>query len=774
MPGKQAGVVLGLIGLVATALAGPPPSFDLRDVNGENYVTPVKSQIGGTCWTFGTMAAIESNLMMTGNWRAAGEFGRPDLAEYHLDWWNGFNQHNNDDRDPPSGGGLTVHQGGDFLVASAYLTRGEGAVRDVDGQLYGSPPPRYRPSFHRYYVHDIEWFTAKPDLSDIDTIKNIIMTRGAIATCMCYDGRFMSNYRHYQPPSSDLPPNHAIAIVGWDDNITTPAPQRGAWLCKNSWGDDWGLDGYFWISYYDKHCCQHPEMGAVSFQDADLNRYDNVYYHDYHGWRDTLADAIEAFNAFVADGRELLTAVSFFTAADNVDYTVRIYDRFENGQLLDELTSQSGTIDYTGFHTIDLDVPVHIFPGDDFYVYVELSHGGHPFDRTSEVEVLLGGGRGTLVESRANPGESYYWDGAGWADLYDFNETANFCIKALTVQAGLRVTPREDFNADGPVGGPFTPQSKVYELSNTDSEPISYEVACRWSTPWVTLLGPTAGVLEPFGTVEITVELNDNAGTLEVGRHWTKLDFVNHTTHLGDCTWNVDLAVGPLPVQYEWTFDSDPRWYVRGDWAWGEPTGGGGENGYPDPTSGHTGPYVYGYNLEGDYPNNLGRHQLTSHAIDCSGLTHVRLGFWRWLGVDHADYDRATVRVSLNGDDWPIVWENHDRITDSQWVYQEIDISAIANDQPEVYLRWVMGETDGSRRFCGWNIDDVRVMGYGPVELVGDLDGNCVVNIADLAIMLANYGSHDATPEEGDLDGDQDVDLSDLSLLLANYLHECP
>ena len=734
---KSAILLFAISAFLTTALAltgftDPPSSFDLRNVGGENYVSSVKSQQGGTCWTHGAMAAIEGDLMMTGNWTAAGETGEPNLAEYHLDWWNGFNEHNNDDIDPPWGDGLEVHYGGDYRVTSAYLARGEGAVRDIDGQSYDNPPDRYDPSYHYYYPRDIEWFVAGSNLENIDTIKNHIMTEGVMGTCMCYDDGFIDyDYCHYQPPSSLYDPNHAIAIVGWDDHKNTPAPQDGAWLCKNSWSGGWGHDGYFWISYYDKHSCQHPEMGAISFQDTELMQYDWVYYHDYHGWRDTMADCFEVFNAFTAAGGgdcvELVRAVNFFTAEDDVSYMIKIYDTFTNGELVDELASQSGYCDYTGFHTVDLNSPAAIGSGEDFYVYLALSAGGQPYDRTSEVPVLLGMTDGTIVESSANPQESYYRIGADWEDLYYYDDppwthTANFCVKALSTFA-----PYLEFSY--PMGLP--------ELVDPDGgTTFRVEVSGIYADP-----EPGTGMLH-YSTggnfISIPLEVvSDNiydAVFPEIYRGTDISYFVSARTTDGitvcdpfdapDETYQTFSATGKVVI-YQDDFSTNLGWSGLGgeaEWTIGPATGGTGDDthGGPDPSedcSPTPDNQVLGNDLTpgsgGDYERYISDTKwIVSPGMDCTGYFGVTLNFQRWLGVESNEYDHAYL-AGHDGSSWTTIFENGSNTIDERaWQGISSDISDLADGNPNLRIRFGLGSTDQGWEYCGWNVDDLEVVGY--------------------------------------------------------------
>ncbi len=154
-------------------------------------------------------------------------------------------------------------------------------------------------------------------------------------------------------------------------------------------------------------------------------------------------------------------------------------------------------------------------------------------------------------------------------------------------------------------------------------------------------------------------------------------------------------------------FDTDPGWSTEGQWEFGEPQGVHG-----DPDSGFSGANVYGYNLAGDYENNIPEHFLMTPALDCSLHQGVRLQFRRWLGVESATRDQARIQVSNDGAAWVDVWSNSaGSEVDTDWRLENYDISAVADGQSTVYVRWGMGPTDGSQTFCGWNIDDFELLG---------------------------------------------------------------
>ncbi len=781
-------IIASLTLLLGTAaIADPPTSFDLRDVGGTNYVTSVKSQIDGTCWTFGAMSAIEGNLLITGNWATAGETGEPNLAEYHLDWWNGFNQHNNDDTDPPTGGGLTVHQGGDYRVTTAYLTRGEGAVRDIDGQSHTPAPPRSDSSWHYYYARDVEWFVAGTDLSNINVIKEKIMSDGVISVAFCYDGSFISNYIHYQPPSSSLDPNHGVSVVGWDDNKVTQAPQPGAWLVKNSWGSGWGLNGYLWISYYDKHCCQHPEMGAVSFQNVVPMLYDYVYYHDYHGWRDTVTAATEAFNAFTSEGNHVLEAVSFFIAADNVTYTVRIYDRFESNELLDELTTTSGLLEFTGFHTIDLDSSLMITAGDDFYVYVELSAGGHPYDRTSDVPVLLGADYRVTVESDSDPGESFYRVGGSWYDLYEDDSTANFCIKALCTEEP------PPLNINFPNGlpemiAPGVETTFIVEIEDALESYLPgsgmlhyrYHGGSYLTSTLTSLGGNLYEATLPPATCEATPEFYVSA---EGDGRTTVLNPPAAPSVVYTC------VVGTVTTLMTEDFESPTGWTAQnlgatsGDWQCGVPVDDPGWDYDPATDGDGSGQCYLTQNQTGNTDVDDGAVRLISPVFDMADGGSIAYEYYLFL-TNSSGADMLLVELSNDGGvfNWTeiarhdvsggLYWHHHE-ITEDEFVTLGVSFTST------MQLRFTANDGD-PQSIVEAGVDGLTITKFSCENpwICADVDGDGEgPNIADLVYLvdyMFNSGPPPPHPPSVDFDWDTEITIADLVYLVDYMFNDGP
>jgi gingipain R len=313
--------------------------------------------------------------------------------------------------------------------------------------------------------------------------------------------------------------------------------------------------------------------------------------------------------------------------------------------------------------------------------------------------------------------------GAG-VEMYDtwhvFGDPTVRVVGVAEPPTGLKVDPSSGHGFVGQAGGPFQPASAVYTLTNKGDSPIGFSVTV--DADWLAA-NPTSGTLAGGASAQVTLTLGPVASTLTNGHYEDVVLFTNTTDGEGDTERTVTLDIGVPEVQVEWPLDEDPGWQADAGWEFGVPQGLGGEHGPKDPTSGHTGQNVYGFNLAGDYPVNMPERHLTTGPIDCSDLTEVSLRFWRWLGVEQPQYDHAWLRASTDGANWQTVWQNTAEVADSAWTQVEYDLSAIADGQETLYLRWTMGTTDQGWNFCGWNIDDIELWGVTEPDC-SDKDGD--------------------------------------------------
>lgn len=347
---------------------------------------------------------------------------------------------------------------------------------------------------------------------------------------------------------------------------------------------------------------------------------------------------------------------------------------------------------------------------------------------------------------------------------------------AAEYMAGLSNLTVDDSSGDNDglmdPGETMTLELTLANLGVQDLSNVSGELSCQepdfatisiTSATWPDIPGGQS-MLSQSPHFEITIDATTPEGsplhfslTVTADNYTDSIDFV--------------ATVTSNARAFFWNMDSDPQWQTEGDWAWGEPQGNDG-----DPSNGYTGSNVYGYNLAGDYSNNLSPTNLTTNAIDCSDLTDVSINFMRWLGVESASYDHASFEASDDGSVWTTIWE-HDggTLSETSWTQTSYDVSQIADGCATVYFRWVMGSTDSSVTYCGWNIDDVEIWGVSTSPLPtatpdicihsGDtnLDGTITAGDAQMAFQIA-LGAYSPTTEEAcaaDCNGDDSVTAGD-------------
>jgi C1A family cysteine protease/PKD repeat protein len=354
----------------ATAL---PAKYDLRTLGG---VTSVKDQGPlGACWSFSTMGAIESNWLIKG-------YGSVDLSEQNMATCHGFT--------------WGVDDGGNDYIALAYLTRLKGPVTEASDPYSTNPDatckstglviPAYTP-------------TAEFLPKDINIVKKNIMKHGALSASMSTAGLPWGDYyntgNYTFNYNGTAPPDHAVLVVGWDDNryveggTSSPTPSFGAWIVKNSWGTFFGDKGYFYISYKDTRFLTsvscYPER-------LEVNEVDTMYYNDFlgatsaYGFRQETAYGLVKYTA---PAKHFIRQIGTFINATGSLIDIEVYKEFQGDTLLTNLIASSygNLVKFPGYQTFDIAAVVE----GDYYIKVKYFTPGYNYPVPVEAEIVYQG-----------------------------------------------------------------------------------------------------------------------------------------------------------------------------------------------------------------------------------------------------------------------------------------------------------------------------------------------------------------------------------------------
>ncbi|MCH5202350.1 MAG: hypothetical protein J1F17_04000 [Oscillospiraceae bacterium] len=442
--------------------------------NALGYVTPVRNQ-GSTedCWAFSGTSALETLLAKNGeiepiadNW----------FSISHMDAWGSTRRDGTGwQRDYQTGGGYPY-------ITLGYLSSWTGAIKE---SIYPFQSPLSLFDVNKKY--DIDYSVTGMmylDGNDKETIKKSIMNYGGVVTSFNYLAKFSKDNatNYYCPEQQSNVSGHSIHIVGWDDNyskdnfkvtmtkagsipetVEVTPNNDGAWLCKNSWGENSGNQGYFWISYEDYYLfsvsfgptyCINEYMQKESFNNIyQVETYGSTYEFTYlNGTKDCTF-----INVMDFEGKnEVVDKVMFESESVGAEYTIYNipYDKANNIPDSNQANWEqiaTGTVPYSGYICVDT---------KNFEAKTGKSCIGVNIN-TKNTDATLGIGstewlanKGvSLFNTDAKRGVCYLSYGDTFEDVMDFyldmlgdDRGGNFVIKAITTKASEFIG---DVNLDG-------------------------------------------------------------------------------------------------------------------------------------------------------------------------------------------------------------------------------------------------------------------------------------------------------------------------------------
>ena len=503
--------------LLTRATASFPSCYDLREQ--QEICEAVRNQAAwGTCWAFAAVGSAESSLYPEDTTvfspRHLAYFAYNGAANPHTpedgtagDTFHPWSYPSNDSRFywyP------WYEFGGNTFLATATLARigvqteevvpypdsyqyfgteidsfGTPALKDAYTALYGNVSE----AFHftaPYRLVESNYLPTRDSFGNLNgnAIKQALLEGSCIVVA------YASNqYNTYTLPDGEqivaqayngpnrVAVNHEVQIIGWNDTIpkesfctswtngepTGNMPSNdGGWLIRNNWGNHWGMDGCFYLSYEDSSISETCQFIAS----ADPS-YDHLYQYDGTGWnttvgiRDKPTAPVSMANVFTATGQQSIQAVSFYTTMPDAQYSIQVYTGLQKSDVPDSgvpafFKEQKGWEPYAGYHTIALQQPVSIQSGEPFSIVVKLENptSNGLTDSNGPIYPIACEGNGPcngiFSDAAIAPGQSFLRGSNGtWLDLADFQESTyvssgihnltlgNVCLKAFTTDEPL-------------------------------------------------------------------------------------------------------------------------------------------------------------------------------------------------------------------------------------------------------------------------------------------------------------------------------------------------
>lgn len=366
-----------------------PSSYDLRNVDGKNYVSPVGNQGSlGLCWTFSTTGAAESYLLKKGD--TSYNSSSTLFSQRQIDYAtanNGIKDYKSEYKSFIDRG---LGDGGNFFVSTVALANGVSLYNSNNFKAYSDT------DFEKMELMDvlsysksdyevngtinmpINAYRASDDNLTADekverenylnSVKSYLMKYGAayVSTYMgCSHNDSTLNSTLIDAYACSFTGGHAMSIIGWDDDIeykycvsnnqhysynsncSEVVSGKGVWIIKNSWGNY--NTPYLYLTYdsYNSSISFITDMSS-----KDEKNWDNNYILGSNVSNGK--DMLYRMYSTKLKGNEKLEKIKFMTNSIDGEFDVLVRD--VNGKIITKKVSSSTpslvTVDFSNDNVV--------------------------------------------------------------------------------------------------------------------------------------------------------------------------------------------------------------------------------------------------------------------------------------------------------------------------------------------------------------------------------------------------------------------------------------